>query len=63
MYAKAATEGMSSFCDVALISRGRALGVFAVANGKRMHSTERRRLFCLSRTADRDRRGERAGVR
>ncbi|MGA9507099.1 MAG: sigma 54-interacting transcriptional regulator [Candidatus Sulfotelmatobacter sp.] len=31
MYAKAAAEGMNSFCDVALISRGRTLGVLAVA--------------------------------
>jgi formate hydrogenlyase transcriptional activator len=31
IYAKAAAEGMNSFCDVALISRGRMLGVLAVA--------------------------------
>lgn len=31
MYAKAAAEGMNSFCDLALISRGRMLGVLAVA--------------------------------
>src|SRR6202034_1965388 len=31
MYAKAAAEGMKSFCDVPLISRGRMLGVLAVA--------------------------------
>jgi len=31
MYAKAAAEGINSLCDVALISRGRMLGVLAVA--------------------------------
>jgi formate hydrogenlyase transcriptional activator len=31
MYAKAAGEGMNSFCDVPLISRGRLLGVLALA--------------------------------
>jgi formate hydrogenlyase transcriptional activator len=31
MYAKAAAEGVNSLCDVALISRGRMLGVLAVA--------------------------------
>jgi formate hydrogenlyase transcriptional activator len=31
MYAKAAAEGINSFCDVPLISRGRMLGVLAVA--------------------------------
>src|ERR1700757_3235806 len=31
MYAKAAKEGMNSLCDVPLISRGRTLGVLAVA--------------------------------
>lgn len=31
IYAKAAAEGMNSFCDVALISRGRLLGVLALA--------------------------------
>jgi formate hydrogenlyase transcriptional activator len=31
MYAKAAGEGMNSFCDVALISRDRLLGVLALA--------------------------------
>ena len=31
MYARAAKEGMNSLCDVPLISRGRALGVLAVA--------------------------------
>jgi formate hydrogenlyase transcriptional activator len=31
MYAKAAGEGMNSFCDVALISRNRLLGVLALA--------------------------------
>jgi formate hydrogenlyase transcriptional activator len=33
MYAKAAAEGINSLCDVALVSRGRMLGVLAV--GKR----------------------------
>jgi formate hydrogenlyase transcriptional activator len=31
-YAKASGEGMNSFCDVALISRGRVLGVLALAS-------------------------------
>jgi formate hydrogenlyase transcriptional activator len=31
MYAKASGEGMNSFCDVALVSRNRTLGVLAVA--------------------------------
>jgi formate hydrogenlyase transcriptional activator len=31
MYAKASGEGMNSFCDVALVSHGRMLGVLAVA--------------------------------
>jgi formate hydrogenlyase transcriptional activator len=31
LYAKASAEGMNSFCDVALISRGRPLGVLGVA--------------------------------
>ena len=31
MYAKAAAEGVNSFCDVPLVSRGRTLGVLAVA--------------------------------
>ncbi len=31
MYAKASSEGMNSFCDVALVSRDRTLGVLAVA--------------------------------
>src|ERR1700733_6469536 len=31
MYAKALAEGINSFCDVPLISRGRTLGVLAVA--------------------------------
>src|SRR3984957_550013 len=31
MYAKASAEGINSFCDVPLISRGRMLGVLAVA--------------------------------
>ena len=31
MYAKASAEGVNSFCDVALVSRGRTLGVLAVA--------------------------------
>jgi formate hydrogenlyase transcriptional activator len=31
MYAKAAAEGLNSFCDVPLVSRGRTLGVLAVA--------------------------------
>jgi formate hydrogenlyase transcriptional activator len=31
MYAKAAKEGINSFCDMPLISRGRTLGVLAVA--------------------------------
>jgi formate hydrogenlyase transcriptional activator len=30
MYAKASSEGMNSFCDVALVSRGRTLGVLAL---------------------------------
>ncbi len=32
MYAKAAGEGMNSLCDVALVSRGRVLGVLALAS-------------------------------
>jgi formate hydrogenlyase transcriptional activator len=32
MYAKASGEGMNSFCDVALISRDRSLGVLALAS-------------------------------
>jgi formate hydrogenlyase transcriptional activator len=32
MYAKASAEGMNSFCQVALVSRERSLGVLAVAN-------------------------------
>ncbi|MGB7329922.1 MAG: sigma 54-interacting transcriptional regulator, partial [Terriglobales bacterium] len=32
MYAKAAGEGINSLCDIALISRGRMLGVLAVAS-------------------------------
>ena len=32
MYAKAAAEGMNSFCDVALISRDRLLGVLGLAS-------------------------------
>jgi formate hydrogenlyase transcriptional activator len=32
MYAKAAGEGINSLCDVALISRGRTLGVLALAS-------------------------------
>jgi formate hydrogenlyase transcriptional activator len=32
MYAKAAGEGLNSFCDVPLISKSRLLGVLAVAN-------------------------------
>ncbi|HWY21181.1 MAG TPA: sigma 54-interacting transcriptional regulator [Candidatus Acidoferrum sp.] len=32
MYAKASGEGMNSFCHVALVSRGRSLGVLAVAS-------------------------------
>ncbi len=32
MYAKANAEGMNSFCQVALVSRERSLGVLAVAN-------------------------------
>jgi len=31
MYAKASAEGLNSFCDVPLVSRGRTLGVLAVA--------------------------------
>jgi len=34
MYLKASGEGMNSFCDVALASRGRVLGVLAVASRK-----------------------------
>jgi formate hydrogenlyase transcriptional activator len=32
MYAKASAEGMNSFCEVALVSRGRSLGVLAVTS-------------------------------
>ncbi|HXM08662.1 MAG TPA: sigma 54-interacting transcriptional regulator [Terriglobales bacterium] len=34
MYAKAAGEGMNSFCDVPLVSRGRLLGVLALASSE-----------------------------
>jgi formate hydrogenlyase transcriptional activator len=34
MYAKARGEGINSVCDVALVSRGRLLGVLALASGK-----------------------------
>jgi formate hydrogenlyase transcriptional activator len=34
MYAKAAGEGMNSLCDMALVSRGRLLGVLALASSE-----------------------------
>ena len=54
MYAKAATEGMSSFCDVALISRGRALGVFAVAR-REENAFDREETAFLSQSHSRSR--------
>ena len=64
MYAKAAKEGMNSLCDVPLISRGRTLGVLAVAKREEDAFDREEIEFLVSgRTAGRHRSGERAGVR
>jgi len=50
MYAKAAAEGINSFCDVPLISRGRTLGVLAVAR-REENAFDREETAFLSQVA------------
>jgi formate hydrogenlyase transcriptional activator len=50
MYAKASAEGMNSFCDVALISRSRMLGVLAVAR-REENAFDREETAFLSQVA------------
>jgi formate hydrogenlyase transcriptional activator len=50
MYAKAAKEGMNSLCDVPLISRGRTLGVLAVAK-REEDAFDREEIEFLSQVA------------
>jgi formate hydrogenlyase transcriptional activator len=50
MYAKAAGEGMNSFCDVPLISRGRLLGVLALAR-REEYAFDRDEAVFLSQVA------------
>jgi formate hydrogenlyase transcriptional activator len=50
MYAKAAGEGMNSFCDVPLISRGRLLGVLALAR-REEYAFDRDETMFLSQVA------------
>jgi formate hydrogenlyase transcriptional activator len=50
MYAKAVGEGMNSFCDVALVSRDRLLGVLALANQRENAFDEEKTAF-LSQVA------------
>jgi formate hydrogenlyase transcriptional activator len=50
MYAKASGEGMNSFCDVALISRDRLLGVLAVAS-RQENAFDREAAAFLSQVA------------
>jgi formate hydrogenlyase transcriptional activator len=50
MYARAAGEGMNSFCDVALIGRGRLLGVLALAS-REENAFDREEVAFLSQVA------------
>jgi len=50
MYAKASGEGMNSFCDVALISRDRLLGVLALAS-REENAFDREATIFLSQVA------------
>jgi formate hydrogenlyase transcriptional activator len=50
MYAKASGEGMNSFCDVALISRARSLGVLALAS-REENAFDREEAAFLSQVA------------
>jgi formate hydrogenlyase transcriptional activator len=50
MYAKASGEGMNSFCDVALISRDRVLGVLALAS-REENAFDRDEVAFLSQVA------------
>ena len=50
MYAKASKEGMNSLCDVPLISRGRVLGVLAVAR-REENAFDREETAFLSQVA------------
>jgi formate hydrogenlyase transcriptional activator len=50
MYAKASGEGMNSFCDVALISRDRLLGVLALAS-REENAFDRKATSFLSQVA------------
>jgi formate hydrogenlyase transcriptional activator len=50
MYAKAAAEGMNSFCHVALVSRERSLGVLAVAS-RELSAFDREDVSFLSQVA------------
>ena len=50
MYAKAAGEGMNSFCDIALISRDRLLGVLALAS-REENAFDRNDVAFLSQVA------------
>jgi formate hydrogenlyase transcriptional activator len=50
MYAKASGEGMNSFCDVALISRDRSLGVLALAS-REENAFDREAVAFLSQVA------------
>jgi len=50
MYAKASGEGMNSFCDVALVSRDRVLGVLALAS-RQENAFDREEAAFLSQVA------------
>lgn len=50
MYAKASAEGINSFCEVPLISRGRTLGVLAVAR-REENAFDREETVFLSQVA------------
>jgi formate hydrogenlyase transcriptional activator len=50
MYAKAAGEGINSLCDVALVSRGRVLGVLALAS-RQENAFDREQTAFLSQLA------------
>jgi formate hydrogenlyase transcriptional activator len=50
MYAKASGEGMNSFCDVALVSHGRMLGLLAVAR-REENTFDAREVAFLSQVA------------
>jgi formate hydrogenlyase transcriptional activator len=51
MYAKAAGEGLNSFCDVPLISRNRLLGVLAVAR-REEHAFDENQVSFLTQVAN-----------